>query len=99
MGSLTVGGSVFPASMTIHQDGADLVFQLSVPDLGAVARGTGVAHDNRFSATVPYEINCPGEASFEGRVEGEDGALTGSVTARDCGGTRTGTFRFSRQGL
>lgn len=96
-GSITVEGTLLPASLVITQEGADLTIQFSVPDLGAVAQGTGVAHAERFSASVPYEINCPGEASFEGRLEEDGRALTGSLTARDCDGTMNGTFRFSRQ--
>jgi hypothetical protein len=98
-GSLTVEGNLLRASLSVLQEGANLTLQLSVSDLGAVARGTGVAHDDRFSASVPYEINCPGEASFEGRVEEDGRVLSGSLTARDCDGTMNGTFRFSRQGL
>jgi hypothetical protein len=98
-GSLSVEGNLLPASLTIMQDGANLRLQLSVPDLGASAQGTGVAHADRFSASVPYELNCPGEASFEGRLEEDGRVLTGSLTARDCDGTMTGTFRFSRQDL
>ncbi|TVP47317.1 MAG: hypothetical protein EA350_05585 [Gemmatimonadales bacterium] len=98
-GSLSVEGNLLPASLTIAQDGVDLRLDLSIPTLGASAQGTGVAHADRFSASVPYEINCPGEASFEGRLEEDGRLLTGSLTARDCDGTMTGTFRFSRQDL
>jgi hypothetical protein len=98
-GSLSVEGNLLPASLVIMQDGTNLRLQLSVSDLGIATEGTGVVHDDRFSASVPYEINCPGEASFEGRMEEDGRALTGSLTARDCDGTMPGTFRFSRQDL
>jgi hypothetical protein len=98
-GSISVESNLLPASLVITQDGANLRLQLSVSDLGIVTEGMGVVHDDRFSASVPYEINCPGEASFEGRLEEDGRALTGSLTARDCDGTTTGTFRFSRHDL
>jgi len=99
MGSLSVEGNLLPASLSITQEGANLRLRFSVSDLGVATEGTGVVHDDRFSASVPYEINCPGEASFEGRVEEDGRTLTGSLSARDCDGTMTGTFRFSRQDL
>lgn len=98
-GSMTVDANFLPATLTVTQEGETIQIRLSVPDLGAVTQGTGTAGTERFTFRVPYELNCPGEATFEGRVDEEGAqALVGTLRAVDCDGVLNGTFRFARQG-
>jgi hypothetical protein len=97
-GNITVDGNFLPARMTVGQDGAALTLEFQVAEVGISTRGEGVAHTDRFTGRVPYQILCPGEAEFEGRLEEDGRLLTGTLRATDCDGTTNGTFRFTRQG-
>ncbi len=96
-GNITVDGNVLPARMTVAQDGANLLLEFQVAEIGVATRGEGVAHADRFTGRVPYEILCPGTAEFEGRLEEDGRVLAGTLRATDCDGTMNGTFRFTRQ--
>jgi hypothetical protein len=98
-GSITVDANFLPTTLVVTQAAEGIEVRLTVPDLGAVTQGTGTASPDRFSFRVPYELNCPGEATFEGHVDAEDGqAIVGTLRAVDCDSVLNGTFRFTRTG-
>lgn len=96
-GNISIDGNFLPARMTVGQDGSTLVLEFQVAEIGVATRGEGVAHADRFTGRVPYEILCPGVAEFEGRMEEDGRVLAGTLRATDCDGTTNGTFRFTRQ--
>lgn len=96
-GTLTVDGNVLPARMTVTQTGPTLGMRLNVAEVGIASEGEGVAHPDRFTGRIPFQLTCPGEAVFEGFLEEEGRVLRGTVRATDCNSTMNGTFRFTRQ--
>jgi len=98
-GSLTVEGNLLPATLTVEHAGETLRLRLSVPQIGVMTEGEGVASAEGFSARLPYALTCPGEARLEGAASPEEAGLVlaGRITATDCESTLGGTFRFTRR--
>jgi hypothetical protein len=98
-GSLTVEGNFLPATLTVEHAGETIRLRLSVPQIGVMTEGEGVASAEGFSARLPYALSCPGEARLEGAANSEEAGLVlaGRITATDCDSTLGGTFRFTRR--
>jgi hypothetical protein len=94
-GWMTVEGSDLQATVSLTLEGDSILVRLSVPDLGSVTQGQGRVEAEGFSFQVPYDLGCPGQATFRGRQDGESRVLSGSIQASDCNGTMAGSFRFS----
>lgn len=94
-GWMSVEGNDLQATVTLTLQGDTLGVRMSVPDLGSVVQGSGVVDAEGFSFQVPYDLGCPGQATFRGEQDNESRVLSGSVQAADCNGTMSGSFRFS----
>ena len=97
-GWMTVEGNDLQVALVLTQQGDTLSVRLSVPDLGSVTQGSGTVDAEGFVLQVPYDLGCPGQATFRGQQDGESRALRGSVQAADCNGTMSGSFRLSPSG-
>jgi hypothetical protein len=97
-GWMTVDGNDLQASVSVTVEGDSLTVRLSVPDLGSVTQGQGRIEAEGFSFQVPYDLGCPGQATFRGQQNAETRVLSGSLQAADCNGTMAGSFRFSPTG-
>ena len=97
-GWMTVDGNDLQASVSLTVEGDSVTVRLSVPDLGSVTQGQGRIEAEGFSFQVPYDLGCPGQATFRGQQNAETRVLSGSIQASDCNGTMAGSFRFSPSG-
>jgi hypothetical protein len=94
-GWMTVEGNDLQVTLTLTQQGDTLGVRMAVPDLGSVTQGSGMIDGEGFMLQVPYDLGCPGQATFRGQQDAETRALRGSIQAADCNGTMSGSFRLS----
>lgn len=96
-GGLEIQGQRIDGSLAIEQDGSRLAAVFTSPEAGLVAEGRGeVAPGGEAWIDLAYDLECPGTARIEGRLEDERSLFSGAVEARDCTGVARGTFTFRR---
>lgn len=84
-------------SLAIEQDGARLEAAFTSPAAGIVAEGRGeVTPGGEAWIVFSYDLECPGTARVEGRLDDERSLFSGAMEARDCTGVASGTFTFRR---
>ncbi len=97
MGSLQIEGQAFNSLLEITQMGGDLRLTVEIPALELTTVGSGtVLPDGTLRVSFPYELECPGNAEYVGRVSAGATVLSGTLLASDCTGDLRGTFRYER---
>jgi hypothetical protein len=93
-GSLFLDGGDMPAGLEIIRNRGRVRGALQTSS-GLIADGQGRSRGNTLTLDLSYGGECPGTISLDGDWDEDGKTYEGAVTAVDCTGKGTGTFKFS----